>query len=124
MNAKAATAIVAAILTTSLAIAQKVVNVKPGSPDYKVVIQQVSPFVVDQVHYALKLDGATMRRWKDWIFMFSPVTPTDSASHPKASVAAILRKGRKWTIREITMGSSALEDIEADWQKRYKLPDA
>jgi hypothetical protein len=98
------------------------VKVRRGSADYKAIIQAVTPFANAHAAYPVRVTGDTLRRSGDWVFLMSNLEFVNPKHQGDGRLMAILKKGRRWTIREITVGSGGLEDMAADWEKKYKLP--
>jgi hypothetical protein len=95
---------------------------KHGSADFKAIIQAVTPFANAHSAHPVRVSGDIMRRAGEWAFVYSSLKFVNPKDQGDGSLMAVLRKGRKWTIREITIGSAGLGELATDWQKKYKLP--
>jgi hypothetical protein len=109
-------------LLVSFSLAQKVVKVKPGSADYKAIIQAVTPFANAHAAHPVRVTGDVVRRSGDWAYIRSSMAFVDPKYQGDGELVAVLKKGRRWIIREITVGSGGLEDLVVEWEKKHKLP--
>jgi hypothetical protein len=109
-------------LVCSLCFAQKVVKVKRGSADFKAIIQAVTPYANAHAAHPVRVNGDVVRRSGDWIFLVSQMSFLDPKFKGDGTLMALLKKGKRWTIREITLGSGGMEDLAAEWEKKHKLP--
>jgi hypothetical protein len=119
------TAVIPSLLLIFLAtvcFGQKISKIKPGSADYKAIIQQVTPFANEHAAHPVRVTGDLVRRSGDWAFLVSRLDFLNPTYKGDGELMALLKKGRKWTIREITVGSGGMEDMAADWEKKHKLP--
>jgi hypothetical protein len=109
-------------LLFSVCFAQKVVKVKRSSADFKAIIQAVTPYANAHAAHPVRVNGDVVRRSGDWIFLLSQMSFVDPKFKGDGALMALLKKGKRWTIREIMLGSGGMEDMAAEWEKRHKLP--
>lgn len=109
-------------LLVPLGFAQKVTKIKAGSADFKAIIQAVTPYANDHAAHPVRVSGDLMRRSGDWAFVMSRMQFVNPSFQGDGQLMALMKKGRKWTIREITIGSGGMEDLAAEWEKKHKLP--
>ncbi len=118
------TVLVTQLLLAALASGPKIVNIKHDSPDYKAIVQAVTPYANAHSSQPCRIAGDTMKRSADWAFVFSSLQPVDAKIKSTSSLMALLRKGRRWTIREIVVSSAGFDDAAVQWSKKYDLPAA
>src|ERR1043166_3050743 len=51
--------------------AQKVSKIKPGSPDFKAIIQAVTPYANEHAAHPVRVKGDLLRKSGDWAFLVS-----------------------------------------------------
>ncbi|HVT13737.1 MAG TPA: hypothetical protein VHE55_15840 [Fimbriimonadaceae bacterium] len=110
------------LFCSAVALAQKAAEIKRGSPDFKAIIQAIAPYASVHAAHPVRVAGNTMRREGDWAFVYSSLTPVNPKDKVDGKVMAVLRKGRRWTIREIIVAGGSLDATLADWVKKHKLP--
>ena len=106
----------------ALAPAQRVTKIKRGSSDFRAIIQEVTPYANAHAAFPVRVPGDTLRRWGDWAFLSSSLRSVDPKDRGDGTLIALLKKGRKWTIREIALGTAGLDQLEAQWAKKHALP--
>lgn len=116
------TALVLLTALASLSFAQKVSEIKKGSADFKAIIQGVSPYANANSAHPVRVPGEKLRKSGDWAFLSSSLAFVNPKDKGDGRLIALLKKGRRWTIREITIGSGGLDELAAQWEKKYKLP--
>lgn len=112
------------LFAACLAPAQKAVDIKRGSADFKAIIQAVTPYANAHSAHPVRVPGDTVRRVGDWTYVYSSLHFVNPKDQGDGKLMAILRKGRRWTIREIIVGSGDLDAILAGWAKKHNLPAA
>jgi len=110
------------MLLASLVHAQKAVTIKHGSPDYKAIILAITPYANAHASHPCRVPAETMKRAGDWAFVRSSLPCIDPKNGSGGSLIALLKKGHAWTIREIAVGTTGLDDLARQWESGHKLP--
>jgi|SRR5579862_1752351 len=114
--------IVSLLLLCKLSFGQRVVTIKHGSPDYKAITQEITPYANAHSSHPCRVRIETAKSSNNWAFVLTSLPCINPKDQSAGSLIALLKKGRRWTIREIWIGTTGLEDIEAQWAKKHKLP--
>lgn len=114
--------LLALLAVACFAPAQKAVDIKRGSADFKAIIQSVTPYANAHSAHPVRVPGDTVRRVGDWAYVYSSLHFVNPKDQGDGKLMAILRKGRRWTIREIVLGSGDLDAVLTGWAKKHNLP--
>ncbi len=111
-------------LFTTLAWSQ-VRNIPHGSKDARLIAQAVMPFI--QKNSAFKVKPPTNPQWLkrsgNWAFIWANLSFADPKNQGDGILQSLLQwNGRKWSTKEIVIGTGELEEMAKQWQRKYRLP--
>ena len=105
-----------------MAFGPRIVPIKHGSADGKAILLAITPYAKVHSPHPCRVPAETIKRAGDWAFVYSSLPCTNPADPSAGSMIALLKKGHIWTIREIAVGATGLEDLGHKWEAKYKLP--
>jgi len=117
--------ILALVLFPVMVCAQKVVNVRHGSPDFKTIVKLATSKVQSDIDFPVRLPGNSVQRCGDWVFFQSAIVPLNPKHVGDGDAFALLHKVKgRWKVIDWTIGGVVPEELAQEWQKKYKFPKA
>lgn len=110
-------------LCLSLAWAQKLTNLKPGSKDHVAIMKAAKVKFQTAAAFPLKTPKGPVRRSGNWAYFRERLFFTNPKHIGDGDGMALLKLSKgKWVIVEWNVGSGGMEDLAQEWTKTYKLP--
>jgi hypothetical protein len=113
----------AVIFCISFCFAQTNHKVKPGTPTYRAIVLAAKSEFQKSAAYPIKTPGGKVLRAGDWAYVEDILAFVNPKHIGDGDGTALLKlKKGKWVVIEAVVGSGGMENLGAEWTKKYKLP--
>lgn len=117
--------LLALIFFVSIAVAQTVSNLKPGTSTYKSVTLAAKKEFQKSSAHPIKTPGGYVKRYGNWAYIHDRLAFVNPKHIGDGEGIALLKLSKgKWKVVEAEVGSGGMEDLTEEWARKYKLPKA
>lgn len=114
---------VALILTAGFCFAQTIRTVKRGSKDYLAIVNAAKAKFQTAAAAPIRTPAGRIIDCEGYAYLRERLRFVDPKRVGDGDGMALLKRVRgKWRVVEWNVGSGGMEDLAAEWTKKYKLP--